>query len=94
VPAASVDAWFWDEQARRVLAALLHAAALSGATLQQLGEWLEVDNDTRSAQQILTSYGQLLMARTLAALDGPATKTTATVRFIVARAITGEGDDK
>ena len=87
----NADAWFWDEQARRALAALLHAAALSGATLQQLGEWVET-GDTTEAQRALTRHGQQSMARTLAALDEG--KTSGNVRHIVARAVSGEGDGK
>jgi hypothetical protein len=41
---ASGDAERWDSQARRVLAALLHAAALGGASMWQVLEWV-ADND-------------------------------------------------
>ncbi|MCD2197686.1 TraM recognition domain-containing protein [Actinomycetospora endophytica] len=41
---ASGDAERWDSQARRVLAALLHAAALGGASMWQVLGWV-ADND-------------------------------------------------
>jgi hypothetical protein len=86
---AAADVWFWDEQARRVLTALLHAAALCSYTVRDLREWLEI-GDTWEAQRALTRHGQQSMARTLAALDEG--KTSGNVRHIVARAVSGEGD--
>ena len=38
---------FWDAQARRVLAALMHAAALGGATMREVHEWV---SDPEAAQ--------------------------------------------
>jgi hypothetical protein len=46
---ASGDAERWDSQARRVLAALLHAAALGGASMWQVLEWV-ADNDQAAHQ--------------------------------------------
>lgn len=48
---ASTDREFWDEQGRRILAALMHAAALGGLTMDTVQAWLaELD----AAQQEIT----------------------------------------
>ena len=48
--ATSSDAERWDAQARRVLAALLHAAALGGLSMAEVLGWV-ADND-RAGQQV------------------------------------------
>jgi hypothetical protein len=48
--AASGDAERWDAQARRVLAALLHAAALGGGSMRDVLGWV-ADND-RAAREV------------------------------------------
>lgn len=40
IPAATGDGERWDQQARRVLAVMLHAAALNGLSIQLVAEWV------------------------------------------------------
>ena len=52
--AGSGDREFWDAQARRVLAALLHAAALGGKTMSDISEWIsEPGKSTREVSALL-----------------------------------------
>ncbi len=53
--AGSGDREFWDAQARRVLAVLMHAAALGGRTMDDVSTWI---SDTEKAKREVTALLQ------------------------------------
>ncbi|ALE74380.1 hypothetical protein AD006_25280 [Pseudonocardia sp. EC080610-09] len=56
--ASSGDREFWDGQARRVLAAFLHAAALGGASIRDVLDWVaDADRAARDVPALLRKSG-------------------------------------
>ncbi|MEJ3652041.1 TraM recognition domain-containing protein [Actinomycetes bacterium KLBMP 9759] len=54
---ASGDREFWDEQGRRVLAALMHAAALGGLSLDTVQDWLaDLDGYEQDITRLLRDH--------------------------------------
>ena len=53
----SADREFWDEQGRRILAALLHAAALGDLTMDTVAAWLaELDDSQQEITRLLRDH--------------------------------------
>ncbi len=51
-PAPSEEAERWDSQARRVLAVLLHAAAVAGLPMRAVLKWASAPEDPKSGQRV------------------------------------------
>jgi type IV secretion system protein VirD4 len=80
------DNSFWTEQAASQLRALLCAAALAGADLSTVADWI-LSGQTQDAEEILAAAGRGAWAATVAQMRGKAEKTTATIRLVLTSAI-------
>jgi type IV secretion system protein VirD4 len=80
------DGTFWSAKASDYLRGYFHAAALMGADLRTVAAWVS-GADAHVPEQILTAAGAGQWAVTLAELRGEATKTVATVRMVMTRAL-------
>ena len=80
------DGTFWSAKASDYLRGYFHAAALMGADLRTVAAWVS-GADPHVPEQILTAAGAQQWAVTLAELRGEATKTVATVRMVMTRAL-------
>lgn len=83
---------FFEDQARDVLRCLLHAAALTGATMREVVAWAHrVDSPTLSAREILRTHPEAtpgwaveLESLTSGGLDGPVDSTKKTLSRLLA----------
>jgi type IV secretion system protein VirD4 len=85
------DGTFWSAKASDYLRGYFHAAALMGADLRTVAAWVS-GADPHIPEQILVAAGAHQWAVTLAELRGEATKTTATVRMVMTRALSFMAD--
>ena len=80
------DGTFWSAKASDYLRGYFHAAALMGADLRTVAAWVS-GADPHVPEQVLTAAGAGQWAVTLAELRSEATKTVATVRMVMTRAL-------
>jgi type IV secretion system protein VirD4 len=85
------DGTFWSAKASDYMRAYFHAAALSGADMQVVAQWV-LGADPGTAEQILAESGAVQWAMTLAELRGEAQKTASTVRMVMSRALSFMAD--
>jgi type IV secretion system protein VirD4 len=57
IPVATGDAERWQQQARRVFAAHLHAAALGGRTLHDVSRWISDPEDSTTKREVRALLG-------------------------------------
>lgn len=80
------DGTFWTAKASDYLRAYFHAAAVAGLDLRAVAGWV-AGLDPGEPEQILLAIGAVQWARGLAELTSEAHKTAATVRMVMARAL-------
>jgi type IV secretion system protein VirD4 len=85
------DGTFWSAKASDYLRGYFYAAALTGAGLRTVAAWAS-GADLHVPEQVLTAAGAQQWAVTLAELRGEATKTVATVRMVMTRALSFMAD--
>ena len=85
------DATFWSAKASDYMRAYFHAAALAGADMQVVAQWV-VGHDPDTPEQILAQAGAEQWAVTLSELRSEAHKTAATVRMVMSRALSFMAD--
>ena len=81
------DGSFWAGKASDYLRAFFHAAALGGLDFRHVARWV-LTGAGEQAEQILWDHGAEHWAAQLAELRSDASKTTATIRMTMSRAIT------
>jgi type IV secretory pathway TraG/TraD family ATPase VirD4 len=85
------DATFWSAKASDYMRAYFCAAALAGADMQVVAQWV-VGHDPDTPEQILAQAGADQWAVTLSELRSEAHKTAATVRMVMSRALSFMAD--
>ena len=85
------DATFWSAKASDYMRAYFHAAALAGADMRTVAQWV-VGHDPDTPEQILVQAGADQWAVTLSELRSEAHKTAATVRMVMSRALSFMAD--
>jgi type IV secretion system protein VirD4 len=85
------DGTFWSAKASDYLRGYFHAAALAGYDLRAVAAWVS-GADPELPEQILASAGASQWALTLGELRSEASKTTATVRMVMSRALSFMAD--
>ncbi|GAA2570304.1 type IV secretory system conjugative DNA transfer family protein [Pseudonocardia hydrocarbonoxydans] len=82
------DREFWNGHARRVLAGLLHAAALGGKSIQDVGRWVaDVDDAAREVPPLLRRSTVQAFEQDLAQFLGTNTNTRTSITSTVAPAL-------
>jgi type IV secretion system protein VirD4 len=81
------DASFWSSNAAEFMRGMFHAAALAGGDLGTVASWVMNPSLSEQAVMILTAAGKHQWADAVAAFDGPADKTVATIRLVMTQAI-------
>ncbi|GAA3242513.1 hypothetical protein GCM10017691_46660 [Pseudonocardia petroleophila] len=82
------DREFWNGQARRVLTALLHAAALGGKSIHEVGRWVaNADEAAREVPGFLRRSGTQAFEQDLAQFLGTNTNTRTSITSTVAPAL-------
>jgi type IV secretory pathway TraG/TraD family ATPase VirD4 len=89
--AGTEDGSYWTSQASDMLRASFQAGAVADTDMRQVSRWV-LDETTSEAVTILITAGSHDWAKALASLDGPAEKTSATVRSVMRRALAYTGD--
>jgi type IV secretion system protein VirD4 len=77
---------FWRDKASDMLRAMFAAAALAGLSMQDVADWV-LTGDTRFPETVLAEAGYPRWAAQLAEMRSEASKTTATVRMTMSRAL-------
>jgi type IV secretion system protein VirD4 len=77
---------FWRGKASDMLRAMFAAAALGGLSMQDVSDWV-LTGDTRYPETVLAESGYPKWAAQLAELRSEASKTSATVRMTMSRAL-------
>jgi type IV secretory pathway TraG/TraD family ATPase VirD4 len=85
------DGTFWSAKASDYMRAYFHAAALAGADMRTVAQWV-VGHDPDTPEQILAQAGAGQWAVTLSELRSEAHKTAATVRMVMSRALSFMAD--
>ena len=85
------DGTFWATQASDHLRAMFAAGAVAEADMRLVGRWV-LGSSSADAVALLHSGGFGEWAQSLAQLDGPAEKTTATIKMVMRRALAYLGD--
>jgi type IV secretion system protein VirD4 len=81
------DGTFWSMTAAGYLRAMFHAAALAGGDLRYVTGWIMSPASSEQAEIILRTAGKTQWADQLAGYRGPAEKTNATVKMVMAGAV-------
>jgi type IV secretion system protein VirD4 len=85
------DGTFWSAKASDYMRAYFHAAALAGADMRAVAQWV-LGHDPDTPEQILAAAGADQWAMTLAELRSEAQKTASTVRMVMSRALSFMAD--
>jgi type IV secretion system protein VirD4 len=85
------DGTFWSAKASDYMRAYFHAAALVGADMRAVAQWV-VGHDPDTPEQILAQAGADQWAVMLSELRSEAHKTAATVRMVMSRSLSFMAD--
>jgi hypothetical protein len=81
------DGTFWSMTAAGYLRAMFHAAALAGGDMRHVTGWIMSPALSEQAEIILRNAGKTQWADQVAGYRGPAEKTNATVKMVMAGAV-------
>jgi type IV secretion system protein VirD4 len=85
--AGAEDAQFWSAKASDGMRGLLAAAVVAGLDMRQVGRWVGTASETPQAVAVLHNFGLQDWAAQVAELNGPAEKTSGTIRMVMSRAL-------